>query len=214
MTTASRNTEYPCAPVCAPVSGQEAFGLLVAHVQACRLCARMEGRARVLGPGNGSPGAAVMFVAEAPGRLGGDRFHIPLYGDRTGRNFDALLLASGLARRDIFITNAVLCNPRNARGTNDIPTKNEVKACSAYLRSTIEVIQPRLVVSLGAVALCALGLIEPHGATLAGSVLRPFSWFGRTLVPLYHPGPRALIHRPLSVQLEDYRRIGELARGS
>lgn len=209
MMKASSTTERPCVSV---LGREEAFGSLVAQVQACRLCARMEGRARVLGSGNGDTSAAVMFVAEAPGRLGGDRFHIPLHGDRTGRNFDALLLSSGLTRRDIFITNAVLCNPRKADGTNDTPSRCEVVACSAHLRSTIELVQPRFVVSLGAVALRALGLVEPHSATLAANVLMPFSWYGRTLIPLYHPGPRALIHRSLPVQLEDYRRLGELVQ--
>ncbi len=194
------------------VARAQEFGLLVDRVQACRVCPRMEGRTRVLGPGNGNIGAAVMFVAEAPGRLGGDRFHIPLYGDQTGRNFELLLQISGMPRTAIFVTNAVLCNPRKGNGTNDTPSGTEVKACSAHLRATIELLQPRFVVSLGGVALRSLGIIEPHGATLAGAVGKPFSWFERLLVPLYHPGPRALIRRPMLLQMEDYRQLGELAR--
>jgi DNA polymerase len=66
-----------------------------------------------------------------------------------------------------------------------------------------------VVVTLGAKALDALRRIEPHPYTLADAG-RPVPWRGRTLVPLYHPGPRALIHRPEPAQMEDFRRLGTL----
>ena len=72
---------------------EAAFEALTRRVQTCRACPRMEGRTRVLSRANGLVGARVMFVAEAPGRLGADRTGVPLSGDRTGRNFDALLSA-------------------------------------------------------------------------------------------------------------------------
>src|SRR5438046_3124119 len=97
------------------------FAQLVQTVQACRLCPRMEGRTRVLGPANGPMSARILFVAEAPGRFGGDRSGVPLSGDRTGRTFTELLGAAGLRRDEIFITNAVLCNPRDHAGRNDRP---------------------------------------------------------------------------------------------
>ncbi len=58
-----------------------AYDALVARAQACRLCSRMEGRRRVLGAGNGPLDARVLFVAEAPGRLGGDKTGVPLVND-------------------------------------------------------------------------------------------------------------------------------------
>jgi DNA polymerase len=60
------------------------------------------------------------------------------------------------------------------------------------------------------VALRALSLIAPHDATLAGNVGQVITWNGRQLVPLYHPGPRAQLHRSFHQQAEDFRRLGVL----
>ena len=189
-----------------------AFFQLVEQVQACRLCPRMEGRRRVLGPANGNLDAQTLFIAEAPGRLGGDRSGIPLLQDQTGRNFTALLQSANLTREEIFITNAVLCNPRDERGRNASPTTREIQTCSLHLRQTIELIQPRYVVALGQVALKSLHLIAPHEVKLARDVGHPLEWHGRWLIPLYHPGPRAQLHRPFEAQLEDFRRLGKFLR--
>lgn len=170
----------------------------------------MEGRTRVLGHANGPLAARLLFVAEAPGRLGADVSGVPLTGDRAGRTFEALLAAGGFGRDKIFITNAVVCNPRDAGGRNDRPTGPEVANCGSHLSRLIAIVQPAWVVTLGAVALDAVGRIAPHGLVLARDVGRPVAWHGRQLVPLYHPGPRALIHRPLVVQRADYQRLAAL----
>lgn len=70
----------------------------------------------------------------------------------------------------------------------------------------------RYVVTLGAVALRALWLIEPHAARLARDVGRLIGWYGRWLVPLYHAGSRARIHRPVKQQIENFVRLGERLR--
>src|SRR5206468_4905877 len=120
----------------APGCRAAAYEALVARAQACRLCPRMEGRRRVLGPGNGPPDARVLFVAEAPGRLGGDRTGVPLSSDQTGRNFARLLAAAGLRRDEVFVTNAVLCNPRSTGGLNRPPGRVELANCREHLRRT------------------------------------------------------------------------------
>ena len=189
-----------------------AFSCLVVEAQACRACPRMEGRIRLLGPANGSLHPRVCFVAEAPGRLGGDRTAVPLCGDQSGRNFEQLLAAAGLDRAAIFVTNAVLCNPRDTVGRNAPPTTAEIRNCSGFLATTLDLLQPPFVVALGAVALRALALLEPHGATLAADVGAVIPWRGRSLIPLYHPGPRAQLHRPFAQQAEDFRLLGALIR--
>lgn len=191
-------------------TSEPAFARLVDDVQACRRCPRMEGRTRVLGPANGPLTARLLFVAEAPGRLGADVSGVPLTGDRAGRTFDALLAAAGIQRSAVFVTNAVLCNPRDAGGRNARPTAGEVANCSPHLARLIAIIQPNWVVTLGAVALAALDRIAAHGLLLARDVGRPVAWHGRRLVPLYHPGPRALIRRPLAMQSADYQRLAAL----
>jgi uracil-DNA glycosylase family 4 len=189
-----------------------AFFQLFEQVQSCRLCPRMEGRRRVLGPANGNQDAQALFIAEAPGRLGGDRSGIPLLQDQTGRNFTALLQAAGLTREEIFITNAVLCNPRDEFGRNAPPTTREICNCSTHLRQTIELISPRCIIALGQVALKALHLMAPHEVKLARDVGRPIEWQDRWLIPLYHPGPRAQLHRPFETQREDFRQLGKFIR--
>ena len=190
----------------------EAFARLVAAAQACRACPRMDGRRRLLSAANGGLHPRVCFIAEAPGRLGGDRTAVPLSGDQSGRNFDRLLVEAGLRRAEIFITNAVLCNPRDAKGRNAPPSAAEMRTCSSFLAATLALLQPPVVVTLGAVALRALALIAPHEATLARSVGEVIPWHGRWLAPLYHPGPRAQLHRSFGQQAEDFRRLGEFVR--
>ena len=109
------------------VSNQELkFRALEHDARACDACPRMRGRRRVLGAGNGSLHTRLLFVAEAPGRLGAEMSGIPLHGDQTGKNFERLLAAVGLRRDDVFITNAVLCNPQSPAGVNDKPTRAEI----------------------------------------------------------------------------------------
>ena len=194
------------------VDRRASFVALCQEAQGCRRCAAMEGRRRVLGAANGRPGARVMFIGEAPGRRGGERTGVPFSGDRTGRNFTALLARAGLARDEVFITNAILCNPRDERGRNRAPRREELHACRSLLARQLALVDAPVVVPLGAVALAALDAIERHGLRLREAVGRGHRWAGRLLVPLYHPGPRAQLHRPFAVQCEDFVALGRIAR--
>ena len=184
------------------------FDALVERVQSCAACPTMAGRRRVFSRFNGGPEAPVLFVAEAPGRLGGELTGVPLSRDQSGRRFDRMLGLSGLTREQIFITNAVLCNPRDARGNNRAPARLERENCSNWLAATIALLSPRVVLPLGAVALAALGRIEPHGLLLRSDAGRAVEWYGRWLFPLYHPSPRAGLSRPYVEQDEDFRALG------
>jgi uracil-DNA glycosylase family 4 len=188
-----------------------AFALLVEEAQGCQLCPRMVGRTRLLSPANGALDARVCFVAEAPGRLGGDRTAIPLCGDQSGHNFEQLLVEAGLERSGTFVTNAVLCNPRIGN-RNAPPSSREIQNCARFLMATVQLVQPEVVVALGAVALRSLDRIEPHGLALANDVGRAIPWHDRWLVPLYHPGPRAQLWRSFSQQVDDFRGLGALLR--
>src|SRR5215203_3865017 len=139
---------------------QTRFEALVAEAAACRRCEAMCGRSAVLSERNGRVGARVLFVGEAPGRQGGDRTRVPFSGDQSGRNFSRYLASIGLAREETFITNSALCNPRSATGANRKPTRAELSNCSDFLRRQVEVLDPRVVVTLGAVALEALRAVE------------------------------------------------------
>ena len=188
------------------------FDALIETVAACRACPSMEGRRRVLSHANGHLDARVLFIAEAPGRLGAELTGIPLTSDQSGRNFARFLAEAGLSRDDIFVTNAVLCNPCGQGGLNRPPTRAELTRCAVHLRAQLALVPAPLVITLGAVALRAIEEVEPHGLSLSKSVAVPTNWNGRWLIPLYHPSPQAFMARPLARQLADYRELGRLLR--
>ncbi|MCI0337774.1 MAG: uracil-DNA glycosylase [Acidobacteria bacterium] len=187
---------------------QEFFDQLVVEAAACVICERMRDRRAVLSHLNGSIDPRVMFIAEAPGRNGGDRTRIPFHGDTSGENFEALIKSINLTREDIFITNSVLCSPRKPSGANDRPNRTEIRNCSGFLRRLIELINPPLIATLGAVALDALKLVEPHEYRLREHAAKILKWNGRLLVPLYHPSPQVIITvRSLEQQMRDFRSL-------
>jgi uracil-DNA glycosylase family 4 len=173
----------------------------------------MCGRAAVLSELNGALDARVMFIGEAPGRKGADRTRVPFSGDQSGRNLDRFLDSIGLQRTEIFITSAALCNPRKKSGANRRPGAIEVRNCSVFLRRTIELVDPSIVVTLGGVALEALKLVHYHEFTLKDDAAKVRRWNERMLIPLYHPSPQVLItSRDEKAQLRDYGVVARALR--
>ena len=191
----------------------DSFSELVADASSCTLCPAMCGRNAVLSELNGSPAARILFIGEAPGRKGADRTRVPFSGDQSGANLDRFLSSINLTRQEIFITSAALCNPRSESGANRRPTQTELANCSAFLRRTIELIDPRVIVTLGSVALEALKRIQYHDLNLKESAARIHAWNDRVLVPIYHPSPQVLAsHRREVEQLEDYKVVKKAIR--
>ena len=192
---------------------QTAFAELVSQATECQLCPALIERRAVLSEKNGSVDARVMFIGEAPGRQGGDRTGIPFSADSSGRNFERFLATTKLTRASVFITNAVLCNPRKPSGANRTPTVREAVNCSKFLQDQITLIDPQVLVTLGRTALEALRRIHYHEFTLHNSAGRVCEWGGRLLVPLYHPSPQVLAsHRREAAQLEDYCAVTRAVR--
>ena len=192
---------------------QQQFEALVAEASQCVRCPAMCERAAVLSELNGPTNARVLFIGEAPGRKGADRTRIPFSGDQSGKNFDRFLASINLKRSQIFITSAALCNPRAAAGANRRPTAPELRNCSAFLRRTIDLINPRIIVTLGGVALEALKLVHYHDLTLRGDAAKVRQWNDRKLIPLYHPSPQVLItSRDEKAQLRDYKVVARAIR--
>jgi len=183
------------------------FDILCDKVQACEKCPRMCNSQRVLNRSGGSLTADIMFIGEAPGRLGADNSGIPFHGDKSGHNFEELLDFAQIDRSKIFVTNAVLCNPKDEKGNNSTPTKLEIQNCATYLYEQINVINPKVVVTLGATALEATRFILQHNLVLKAHVRTANKWLDRILIPLYHPGQRAMLHRSFANQRSDYQFI-------
>ncbi len=195
-------------------SKKREFTRLVFEAAECRRCLTMCGRTAVLSNLNGPITARVMFIGEAPGRKGADRTRVPFSGDQSGKNLDRFISSIDLTREQIFITSAALCNPRTESGANRKPTQMEVGNCSDFLRRTVELINPAVIVTLGSVALDAIKRIESHELNLRNAAGKIHDWAGRLLVPIYHPSPQVLAsHRREREQLEDYQVVARaLAR--
>jgi len=189
------------------------FQALVSEAAACVRCSAMCGRTAVLSDLNGPIDARVMFIGEAPGRKGADRTRIPFSGDQSGRNFERFLTSINLQRSEIFITSAALCNPRKATGANRRPTASELRNCSDFLRRTLALVDPAVIVTLGVVALDALKSLQYHELNLRKDAGKIRLWNGRLLVPLYHPSPQVLItSRDERAQLRDYKVVARAMR--
>ena len=142
-------------------------------------------------PGEGSATAPVVIVGEAPG-ANEDAQGRPFVG-RAGAILDDLLLAAGLAREEVFITNVVKARPPGNRD----PRADEVAHHLPFLDAQLAVIRPRLLVPLGRHALKrfapGLAIGEVHGHVIRVPA-EGGSGDGRTLFPMYHPA--AALHNP------------------
>jgi DNA polymerase len=145
---------------------------------ACTRCRLAAGRTNVVF-GMGNPEADLMFVGEGPGAEE-DKQGLPFVG-RSGQLLDRLILEEmGLTRADFYITNTVLCRPPGNRD----PQEDELASCRPFLEERIELIRPRVVVTLGNFATKLL-LGTTEGITrLRG---RSFPFRTGVLIPTFHP---------------------------
>lgn len=118
------------------------LALLAAKIQSCRACGLATGRTQAV-PGEGNPHAVVLFVGEGPG-FEEDRQGRPFVG-RSGRYLDEQLAQAGIRRDEVFITNVVKCRPPDNRD----PLPAELDACAHFLTRQVELINPRIIVTLG-----------------------------------------------------------------
>jgi len=186
---------------------EKEFRKLSKNSSLCRLCPAMSDLPAILSSKNGSVHTDLVFIAEAPGRLGSGRTGIPFHGDRSGDNFEQLLNHVGLKRKDIFITNAVLCNPLK-NGNNRRPTIKEIDNCISFLENLINLITPKIISTLGGVGLEAINRIFSVSYKLADVVASPLPIGKFILFPLYHPSPRVIYtRRSLDQQKKDFKKL-------
>lgn len=158
---------------------------IATEVRACTLCRLHSTRLNAV-PGEGSFDARIMFVGEGPG-ADEDAKGRPFVG-AAGRLLDAIIAAMGMKREEVFIGNIVKCRPPN----NRIPEKDETESCIRYLRRQIEIIDPKIIVLLGATAYKSMidnardGITKVRGQVLLSE--------GRAFMPTFHPA--ALLRDP------------------
>jgi uracil-DNA glycosylase family 4 len=153
---------------------------LAEQIRVCPKCPLCESRTLAV-PGDGKYSSRVMIIGEAPGKEE-DETGKPFVGS-AGRYLDHVLEGTGLDRRDFFITNTVKCRPPN----NRTPKRPEIETCTTnYLFEQIELLNPKLIMLLGAVAAkTVLGLKTINEAR--GTVIEKD---GRRYIVGYHPAAR------------------------
>ena len=165
-------------------------------VKRCADCELSQGRNNAV-PGEGSPQAELMFIGEGPG-YHEDRLGRPFVGP-AGQFLDDLLMSIGLKREDVFIANMVKCRPPQNRD----PLPAEMSACSKYLNRQIELINPKLIITLGRFSLSRF--FHGESITRARGKLRERE--GRWIYPIMHPA--AALHRQelRSTIVNDFKEI-------
>jgi len=192
-----------------PVAGVETLEAYGAATASCTRCRLAQGRTQVVF-GAGNPRADLMFVGEAPG-FHEDKQGVPFVG-QAGKLLDGLLAGVQLRREDVYIANVLKCRPPGNRD----PQPDEIEACEPHLFRQIELIEPKVIATLGNFATKLLsgrplGITRVHGQeqelTIAGR--------GVLLYPLYHPAAALYTPAMLKVLESDFARLPELmGRGS
>jgi uracil-DNA glycosylase family 4 len=154
------------------------------RVRGCTKCAHLVSSRTQTVFGVGNPDAEIMFIGEAPG-ADEDQQGEPFVG-RAGQLLTRIIKAMGFAREDVYIANILKCRPDMPAGSfgNRAPTPAEMQMCRPYLIEQIDIIQPKVLVALGGVAV--EGLLGARG-TMRELRGRWHSYNGTPLMITYHP---------------------------
>lgn len=153
--------------------------------------------------GEGNIDCAVMFIGEAPG-VNEDRLRRPFVG-RGGQLLDDMIRGLGWKREDVYITNIVKRRPPENRD----PLPQEIEAYKPYLTRQIEIINPKLIVTLGRFSmnyfLPEAKITRDHG--------RPLMIDGRTIFPVYHPAAALRSTHMMETLRDDFKKIPSVLSG-
>ncbi len=183
---------------------REALVEVYNQASVCELCPLAETRNSVVF-GAGNADADLMFVGEAPGAEE-DRQGLPFVG-RAGGFLTELLEGIGLKREDVFINNLLLCRPPGNRD----PQGGEIDSCRPWLEKRIELIQPRVIATLGNFATKLL-TGNPTGITRVRGTAQEHVIGGRPvyLLPLFHPAAGLRTPAVADQLRQDFEGIPEL----
>lgn len=191
-----------------PAAERRADLLALYHELSDHQCPLAASRTKVVF-GSGNADADLMFVGEAPG-ANEDREGLPFVGN-AGRLLDKLLAEIGLERGDTFVANVLKCRPPGNRD----PLPGEIEECTPHLMRQIDLIEPRVICTLGNFALKLLsgskqGITKVHGEPQDREIA------GRTLIlyPLFHPAAALRTPAVLELLREDMGRLPALIEES
>jgi uracil-DNA glycosylase len=176
------------------------------QASACTRCPQLAATRQTVVFGSGNADADLMFVGEAPG-ANEDKQGLPFVG-QAGRLLDTLLGEIGYSRADVFVANVLKCRPPGNRD----PLPQEIEACQDYLFRQLELIQPRVVCTLGNFSTKLLrgdpstGITRLHGR----EEIRRIGPRNVRLFPIYHPAAALYTPKMLEILREDFARLPEL----
>jgi DNA polymerase len=181
---------------------REALKAVYHLAKGCTNCPQLAATRATVVFGNGNADADLMFVGEAPG-ANEDRQGLPFVG-QAGKLLDTLLGEIGLARGDVFVANVLKCRPPGNRD----PHPAEIEACQAYLMRQVELIQPRVICTLGNFAMKLLrgeptGISRLHGQ----AEIRVIGERAVRLYPLFHPAAALYTRSLLDTLRTDFARL-------
>jgi len=184
---------------------REALKAVYQQAKGCTNCPQLAATRTTVVFGNGNADADLMFVGEAPG-ANEDRQGLPFVG-QAGKLLDTLLGEIGLSRPDVFVANVLKCRPPGNRD----PHPAEIEACRDYLLRQVELIEPRVICTLGNFATKLLrgdptGITRLHGR----AEVRVIGRRAVRLYPIFHPA--AALYTPANVEVlrADFARLPEL----
>ena len=148
------------------------------HTEQCPHCSPQRGQLNMVF-GEGDPDAGLMFIGEGPGQEE-DRLGRPFVG-RAGQLLDKQIIAMGLEREQVYIANIVKCRPPG----NRVPTPEEAEMCMPYLERQVEIIQPAVIVALGATS--AKLLLEDPKLAITRMRGQWQTYRQIDLMPTFHP---------------------------
>ena len=192
----------PCRSVEGMADAEKAAELekIAEQVHQCRKCELGSLRTNAV-PGEGNPNARIMFVGEGPG-ADEDAQGRPFVG-RAGQLLDKVISAMGLKRSEVFIGNILKCRPPENRD----PRADEIINCLPYLQRQIEIIEPEIIVALGAHAARTLLNTTKSIGQLRGQFLEYYSGIGKPPIKLMATYHTAYLLRNYSQ--ENRRRVWE-----
>ncbi len=171
------------------------------QVSVCTDCPLSKGRTKAV-PGEGPADAEIMFIGEGPG-FHEDQQGRPFVGP-AGQFLDQLIMSAGLKREEVFIANVVKCRPPNNRD----PMPGEIAACRKHLDKQIELINPKVVVTLGRYSMARFLPNQTIGKIRG----RARSVEGRLIYPMYHPAAALHNQNLRKVIEEDFKAIPGLVK--
>lgn len=154
--------------------------------------------------GVGNPSSEIVFIGEAPGAdedLQGE----PFVG-RAGQLLNQLLVRVGFRRDEVYICNVLKCRPPGNRD----PQPSEIEACSPYLIKQLEIIKPKIIVSLGRFPVQTLLKTNASLTSLRGQI---YEWRGIKMIATYHPAAALRNQQWKQPLLEDLRKAREILYG-